>query len=353
VTLTGVTVPDDAVMLTGGLGFTYSVTSTLPLTQTNLADYPVTDPVAGQTNKKGGLIVIAPTVQKVATGYTGRRPIVEDARCNKCHQELGAFTADAFHGGQRNDATTCAWCHRPNQTSSGWSADSISYIHAIHAGAKREVPFTWHASEVGASFAEVKFPGVLKECETCHLRDSYNFAAATSQSALPNRLYRTVGAGRYALHAGDTTTTYSGAACTAGTSAPQTDVNAYANSPYIVDASGDVSDVNFGAGFTYNAGLTTQAGCKPDGTPYTLTAAVAGPGGAAGATLPADPQTLVNSPIATACFACHDSSVARAHMELNGASIYAPRAAALGTVETCMVCHDTGRIADIKVMHAK
>ena len=100
-------------MLTGGMGYSYSITSTLPLTQTNLPDFPVSDPVAGQTNKKGGLIVIAPNVQMVATGYTGRRAIVEDKRCNACHQELGTFTEDAFHGGQRNDATTCSWCHTP------------------------------------------------------------------------------------------------------------------------------------------------------------------------------------------------------------------------------------------------
>ena len=43
-TLTGVTIPDNAVMLTGGLGYSYNVTTTLPLTQTNLADYPVSKP---------------------------------------------------------------------------------------------------------------------------------------------------------------------------------------------------------------------------------------------------------------------------------------------------------------------
>ncbi len=341
VTLTGVQVPDNAVMLTGGLGFSYSVTSTLPLTQTNLPNYPVSAPTAaGQTNYAGGLIVIVPTQQKVASGYTGRRPIVEDARCNKCHQELGTFTDDAFHAGQRNDGTTCAWCHRPNQTSSGWSADSTSYIHSIHAGAKRKVPFTWHASEVGGSFAEVEFPGVLKECETCHRRDTYDFSASTSQSALPNRLYRTVATGIFNVTAGTTTTTYSysGGACVAGTSAPQTDVNAYAISPYVTAL------FNYGIGYSYNAGLTTSNSCKPDGT------VVSSP---AGGTVEADPQTLVNSPIATACFACHDSTVARAHIETNGGSIYAPRQGALGTVETCMVCHDTGRIADIKAMHAK
>ena len=72
-----------------------------------------------------------------------------------------------------------------------------------------------------------------------------------------------------------------------------------------------------------------------------------------GGTVQASADTLVNSPVATACFACHDTDLARAHMEINGGSIYAPRAAALGAMETCMICHAPGRIADIKVMHAK
>ena len=147
VTLTGVTIPDNAVMLTGGMGYSYSNTSTLPLTQTNLPDFPVSDPVAGQTNKKGGLIVIAPNVQMVAAGYTGRRAIVEDARCNACHQELGTFSKDSFHAGQRNDGTTCSWCHTPNRTSSGWSVDSTAFVHAIHGAAKRQTDYVWHATQ--------------------------------------------------------------------------------------------------------------------------------------------------------------------------------------------------------------
>jgi OmcA/MtrC family decaheme c-type cytochrome len=347
-TLTGVTIPASAKMLTGGVGYSYSVTSTLPLTQTNLADYPVaaatatTGLTANMPNKIGGLIVIAPNAKKVASGYTGRRQIVDDAKCNKCHQELGAFTEDAFHGGQRNDGESCAFCHRPNQTSSGWSADSTNYIHAIHAGNKRQVPFTWDSSAVGESFADVKFPGVLKNCEGCHVRGGYDFSSAAAQSALPNRLYRTVGTGILIGTVGTTITTYSynsgSGSCVAGTSKPQTDLGVYSLSPYIVPFT------NYGIGYSFNAGLTTSNSCKPDGT------LVANP---AGGTVEADPQSLVNSPIATACFACHDSSLARTHMEINGASIYQPRSVALGTTETCMICHDTGRIADIKVMHAK
>jgi OmcA/MtrC family decaheme c-type cytochrome len=365
VTLTGVVVPDNAVMLTGGLGYTYNVTSTLPLTQTNLSDYPVTAAtvVPAQSNKQGGLIVIAPNVQKVATGYTGRRPIVEDVRCNACHQELGTFTEDAFHAGQRNDGTTCSWCHRPNQTSSGWSADSTAFVHAIHASAKRQNQFTWHASSTTAGFWDITYPGILNDCATCHLPGTFDLSAATSQAAsgqvdgIDKRLYRTVATGRFALNAGDTTTTYSGAACTAGTSAAQTALAAFSLSPFLQQLggasyssttglwTGGVSNTNYGVGFTYNAGLTPSTGCKPDGTPYSI---------AAGGTLAAGPESLVTSPTVTVCSACHDSADAISHFKINGAAFYQARGTAItGTNETCLICHGTGRLADIAVMHSK
>lgn len=342
-TLTGVTIPDSAVMLTGGLGYSYNVRSTLPLTQTNLADYPTSAATApGETNQIGGLIVIAPNVTRVATGYTGRRAIVEDARCNKCHQELGVFTHETFHGGQRNDAPTCSWCHNPNRTSSGWAADSTAYIHAIHAAAKRTKPFTWHALSTTESFADIGFPGILKNCETCHLPGTYDFSASASASALPNRLYRTVATGIFRGTEGTTITTYSYSSatgtCVAGTSSAQTALGVFSLSPYITALT------NYGIGFSYNAGLTTANSCKPDGT------LVANP---AGGTVAADGTTLVNSPIATACFACHDGDLAKSHMQSNGGSIYAPRSTALATTEQCTLCHLAGRVADIKAMHAK
>ena len=129
-------------------------------------------------NATGGLIVIAPNVQKVATGYTGRRAIVEDARCNACHQELGTFTEDAFHAGQRNDGTTCSWCHTPNRTSSGWSADSTSFVHAIHAATKRTVQYNWHAVSATEGFWQIGYPGILNKCETCHVPGTYDFSAS-------------------------------------------------------------------------------------------------------------------------------------------------------------------------------
>ncbi len=63
-------------------------------------------------------------------------------------------------------------------------------------------------------------------------------------------------------------------------------------------------------------------------------------------------KNLVNSPVAGMCFACHDTSAAMAHFELNGGSLYTARSTALNTTETCLICHGSGRIADIAEVHS-
>ncbi len=359
-TLTGVTIPTDAVMLTGGMGYSYNVTSTLPLTQTNLEKYPVTAPTASPapacatstTNacRAGGLIVIAPNVNKVADGFTGRRPIVEDKRCNACHQELGTFTEDAFHAGQRNDGTTCSWCHTPNRTSSAWSADSVYFVHAIHGGAKRTTEFTWHAATATSSFAEVHYPGILNFCEGCHVPGAYDFRNQASEDALPNRLYRAVATGAFNTVAGQTIKTYS-SSCTPGQSTSD-ETSVHALSPYVAGAAAAPAEPlpNYGTGFSFNAGAIASNGCTPSGTAFSIGS------GQTTEDVPAantSYQTnLVISPITSVCSSCHDSDADLAHFELNGGSFYKARSAALDTVETCIICHGPGRTADIKEVHS-
>ena len=190
VTLTGITVPDNAVMLTGGLGYTYNNTATPPLVQTDLAAFPTTtvNLTAGSyigtacttaapcVAKTGGLIVAPPNVKAVAKGYTGRRAVVDNDKCKACHAQLGA--EPSFHAGQRNDGESCAFCHRPNQTSSGWSANAKDFIHGIHGAAKRTNPFTWHAvsatEERLATFSKTVQSSVAWTC---------GYSAKTSRSA--------------------------------------------------------------------------------------------------------------------------------------------------------------------------
>jgi OmcA/MtrC family decaheme c-type cytochrome len=61
------------------------------------------------------------------------------------------------------------------------------------------------------------------------------------------------------------------------------------------------------------------------------------------------------TPNSSACSGCHDAAEARTHMELNGGSFTATKtetgALASGTIETCSVCHGSGRLADVRDAH--
>jgi OmcA/MtrC family decaheme c-type cytochrome len=299
--LTGVQIPADATMLTGGVGYSYSLASAPPLVQTDLPAYPLST----DGKRQGGLAVPAANVSKVATGYTGRRAIVDNARCENCHGALGV--APTFHAGQRNDGPTCAFCHTPNRTSSGWSAGSKYFIHAIHAGRKRTVDYTWHATEVGPGYDEVEFPGTLNTCTTCHIPNTYDFTNEANLNAIRNMPVTAVGTGKY-------------------NSDPMTNSTFFTLSGYVT--ADNVTD--YGPGFSYNV--------------------------ATGVTTPAAPTTLVVSQITTACSACHDTTVAINHMKTNGGLFYTPRSTAVtpgGSQEQCMLCHGPGRIAAIGIVHQR
>ena len=173
-------------------------------------------------------------------------------------------------------------------------------------------------------FADIKFPGILKQCETCHLPGTYDFSAPASAGALPNavpdRGDRNLQ--QYGGHADQRL-----ARSRPPTTAWPPTWSVYSLSPYIVGAD-DLT--NYGGGFSFDA----VSPCRRAGSPAT---------------------TLVTSPLTTVCFACHKFGAGEgAHIQTNGGlDLNAARSTALATTETCMICHDTGRIADIKVMHSK
>lgn len=337
-TITNVVLPSTAKMLTGGLGYTYNVSSTLPLTQTDVAKYPY-----NASTRIGGLIVPAANVWKTATGFSARRAIVATDRCNSCHDGLGV--KPTYHSGQRNDAPTCSFCHTANRANSGWAVNAKDIIHAIHAGAKRTVPFTWHG-EIKAW--EVTYPGVLNTCTQCHLEGTYDFSASATLNALPNMLYSTAATGKY-----------SSTPTAPATIAPFL-------SPYVT------AGTEYGTGFSTSnmtSGVHNGVACK---TTTACTAAgdcasgVCNDYGASGggkfcvateckcsptAPCDADGTNLVNSPITAACGACHDSAVAKKHFADNGGSYFKPRSQALATPESCLMCHGKSKIAAIAQVH--
>jgi OmcA/MtrC family decaheme c-type cytochrome len=167
----------------------------------------------------------------VLTGtLTPRRQVVDIAKCDNCHDFL------SLHGGNRNDEPAlCVICHNPNATDIGRrpalvadttdgkveeAIDFKALIHGIHAGAEtnydgseahgfREkglvvwgfpgAPCDWLGGPAGNScehdFSHVRFPGILQDCETCHLSGTYELEGVWELPTTNGILSTTIGTG--------------------------------------------------------------------------------------------------------------------------------------------------------------
>ena len=298
-------VPDAAKMVTAAIGINYN-----GFVQLGLAAYP-----------KGIRLREPAFVMKQADGFTGaaaRRTIVSNAKCNSCHGQLGV--GPSFHSGARNNGEGCAICHNANNATGhtgaansfggGWNVGIKNLVHSVHSSKKREQAFSYEATAANPlGFKEVTYPGVLSNCEQCHVAGSYDFATAANATALPNLLWTT-------------------------------------------DAKADMSNPTNAASIGLSPWVTSLGKGQIN---YTA-------------------DNLVTSPLTSACFGCHDSKIAVSHMQLNGGTVYGlastvssggsrpaiPSASAVPTattfsftkVETCMVCHASGKVADTKAVHA-
>jgi hypothetical protein len=99
-----------------------------------------------------------------------RRMVVDDANCEACHANL------ALHGNNRRNANYCITCHRPERLDIAEPAENVSFkwmIHKIHRGADLENGYTVVRSRGTYVFDDIHFPGDLRNCEKCHVNDSY------------------------------------------------------------------------------------------------------------------------------------------------------------------------------------
>jgi OmcA/MtrC family decaheme c-type cytochrome len=122
------------------------------------------------------------------TSPVDRRMVVNIDKCNDCHNVL------SLHGSNRTDNTElCSTCHNPNATDisrrvagsacvnvagpDDQTMDMKRMIHAIHAsgvdGSGRVGDPFQICGFSGAFTFEVGYPGRLKNCEGCHLADTY------------------------------------------------------------------------------------------------------------------------------------------------------------------------------------
>jgi OmcA/MtrC family decaheme c-type cytochrome len=325
---------------------------------------------AASSGQPAAVNILSRLAMKPLDGTTGRRAVVSSAKCDSCHAQLG--TDPSFHSGDRNDPQSCNICHNGNRTSSGWSADSSTFVHGIHAASQRTDEFTWHAVDPDDNYSQLDYPGLLKDCNQCHLPNTVNFAATSP--AVPNMLWSTVATGKFVGTAGDvanrnvtkysyiavggkladgSTNTAAGcyvtpATATSANPSIQPALSVFSMSPYVAKGANTVSAPDYGVGFTTNFTTAATNACTAGGVLYTI---------AAGGVRQADSTTLVNSPIASACSSCHDSSVNKSHMKQNGGALYATRlsvsdaAGNLVNTETCLTCHGAGKVADAAAMH--
>jgi OmcA/MtrC family decaheme c-type cytochrome len=121
-------------------------------------------------------------------------------KCDRCHDIL------SLHGSNRNDnAQLCVMCHNPSNTDygsrpqdanglltggvDGKKEEAIDFkrlIHGIHSAAQSKhgfrekglVVYGYHGSV--NDFSDVRFPGILSDCDTCHLTDTYKLMDRSS-----------------------------------------------------------------------------------------------------------------------------------------------------------------------------
>ena len=97
---------------------------------------------------------------------TPRRQVVATQKCAACHQDL-----TFVHGGTRSEAMECTLCHNPTLTdgTSNQSVNMAWQIHSIHRGENLVNPYILGTT----NYQEVRFPGDLRDCSTCHLSGTY------------------------------------------------------------------------------------------------------------------------------------------------------------------------------------
>ena len=403
VTLTSVVIPSGTNIMIGGIGdggsfIQSNLTKTVgaPPSPDPVFDFtytaaavpaPTVPPAAPATPKigTGGLTVPVPAVWATAsfkttnggtTSSLARRTIVDTNRCNTCHSNLGAFTSYAFHSGANNDATSCVVCHNTaaGHAANGFGINAKSWVHGIHSAGFRTYPYV-----LMSNFPGIMYPGVLNDCEACHVPGSYDFSNTANAAQIPNMLWdgNVYGDGVNVTYPSLTVATAQWNAAALPGATKNTNFTAYIPLPAVTGAALPTLPAAQVRGTLATTGTVTlnQSYVAPwvDGTQtygvgFTATAAASGKGfgGVAQTFVQPAANTLVTSPITASCAGCHDSNIAIAHMTGTGGGVHfgtrTSVAAGATTVngvantaitvtETCLICHGPGAVANIHDVH--
>jgi len=276
-----------------------------------------------------------------AKPFARRRVVDAITKCDRCHDVL------SVHGGSRNNnGQLCVICHNSSNTDvkdreardavtglplpstlNGKTEESIDFkrmIHGIHSAAKTNYDgaavhgFRENGLLIGSEFADpldpasdviplhdfsdVRFPGVLSKCRTCHIEKG-----------------ETDSDGNVAKY------------------------DTYTLEDHTADG-GPNWELPSMSGIL---GSTVHSYPSADPTQGAVTATL--------------PEALLDhtddykySPIASVCSACHDSDLEMAHMSQNGALLGgagSEQSVQETNIEGCPVCHGTGKLVDVELVH--
>ena len=328
---TSATLPANLTMLQGALAGFSTETDINPSNPNSVlaaTDFTAFGNTSGDgVTTVGGVVIPTVAVVKDATPFTTtagtangksltRRSILKSDACLSCHGNLGFFTSSSIHSGTYNNPNLCCTCHNTTQSDgTGYSINIKNWVHSIHSGGFRTYAFT-AAAPAPAGDWQVGYPGLLNDCEACHVPGAYAYANADQQAQLPNMLWNSI----TQAYSATKTSPMAGSIATGSYQAP------------------GLKPTNTG-GAAIVTNFTTGA------TTYGVTAPTA--------------TSAVTSPMTATCTGCHDSAPAVAHMVNNGGVFYSLRSAAYtaGTTnlvanEQCMICHGAGTVMDIQAVHA-
>jgi OmcA/MtrC family decaheme c-type cytochrome len=171
----GIRVSEDPSKTPGSSGvYTYTMTNKIP--DAAAGSYTVSLEATNSVKLRPGTLkeTVATNSAKPVEFYFAvdkstvapRRVVVATEKCAACHQDL-----KFVHGGNRGAAQECTICHNPTLTdgTSKQSVNMATQIHSIHRGENLAHPYVLGTT----NYQEVRFPGDLRDCTTCHVNGSY------------------------------------------------------------------------------------------------------------------------------------------------------------------------------------
>lgn len=290
---------------------------------------------SGVPGVSGNLPRYALSVVKEVAGDEKRRDVVDQEKCGACHEWIAAHGGNRVVGLGGKGPLVCAACHVPNLTTSGRGADPATVLLRL----KLNTDLAWDLNRNGLCDPEED----LYADAQCDVLDAmliagYDPADPLTFPEVTNNLKELV----HAIHGAEVRSTPFREVRDRGSAGVFYYDFSFVTYPNTKDSClachkpGTYLDVPEGAALT---NWKTSNGI--DDRTNIL---------AARDTVP-NPQDVVATPYASACWSCHDSKLAAIHMEQNGAFVSKLRQDSQTGLETCVLCHGPGRIADIEKMH--